>query len=138
MEQKLFLTTYDPSKFVDFDAFTFQVGSFSHVSPFPAQSGGEWRYRIYLARSDVDDFDTIVHELTECTLGRVVERLLDLRVPLYLQRKEEEKFWVTGQRQKYILEHLLATIGEFDDISKQKQEERIAPQDIIKWQLATK
>ncbi|HML02060.1 MAG TPA: hypothetical protein VK487_01670 [Candidatus Bathyarchaeia archaeon] len=137
-DQELFLTTFDPSGFVDFDAFTFQVGSFSHVSPFPAQSDGEWRYTIYLASKEVEDTGTIVHELTECTLGRVIEKLLDLKKPLYLQRKQDEKFWVTGQRQKYILEHLLATISEFDDIPKEKQEERIAPEDIKIWQIATK
>ena len=137
-ELELFLTTYDPSKFVDFDAFTFQRGSFSHISPFPTQTDGEWRYRVYLARSEIEDLDTIFHELTECTLGRTIEKQLDLKKPLYLQRKQEEKFWVTGKRQKYILEHVLTTIGEFDDIPKEKQEERIAPEDIKIWQVATK
>ena len=137
-EQELFLTTFDPSKFVDFDAFTFQIGGFSHVSPFPVQSDGEWRYKIYLTSKEVEDDYTIVHELTECALGRIIERLLDLKKPLYLQRKHEEKFWVTGRRQKYILEHLLTAIGEFDGIPKEKQEERIALEDIKIWQLATK
>ena len=137
-DQDVFLTMFDPSKFVDFDAFTFQVGSFSHVSPFPAQSDGEWRYKIYLASSEVEDADTLIHELTECTIGRVIERLLDLKKPLYLKRKQDEKFWVTGKRQKYILEHLVATLSEFDDIPKEKQEERVAPEDIKGWQLATR
>jgi hypothetical protein len=137
-EQELFIASFDPSKFVDFDAFTFQVGSFSHVSPFPTYDDSEWRYKIYLASREVEDADTIVHELTECTLGRVIEKLLDLKKPLYLQRRQEEKFWVTGQRQRYILEHLLVALSEFDQISQEKREERIAPEDIEKWQLAIK
>jgi hypothetical protein len=137
-EQELFIASFDPSKFVDFDAFTFQIGGFSHVSPFPTVDDGEWRYKIYLASREVEDADTIVHELIECTLGRVIEKILDLKKPLYLQRRQEEKFWVTGQRQKYILEHLLVALSEFDQIPKEKREERIAPEDIKKWQLAIK
>lgn len=136
-EQELFLTTFDPSKFVDFDTFNFQIGSFSHVSPFPTISDGEWRYTIYLANPEIEETDTIMHEITECTIGRVIEKLLELKKPLYLQRKLEEKFWVTGQQQKYILEHLLATFSEFDDIPREKQQERIAPKDIEKWKLVT-
>ena len=136
-EQELFLATFDPSEFIDFDVFTFQVGSFSHISPFPAQKDGEWRYTIYLARLEVEDIGIIMHEITECTLGRAIEKLLDLKKPLYLQRKQEEKFWVSGQRQKYILEHLLTSLSEFDDLPKEKREERIAPEDIKTWQLAT-
>lgn len=105
-EQEFFLTTFDPSKFADFDAFAFQLGSFSHVSPFPNQKDEEWRYIINLAIPEAEDTDTIMHEITECTLGRIIEKLLDLKKPLYLQRKQEEKFWVSGQQQKYILEHL--------------------------------
>ena len=136
-EQELFLATFDPSKFADFDAFTFRAGSFSHISPYPTQKDGEWRYTIYLAELEAEDLATVIHEITECTLGRVIERLLDLKKPLYLQRKREEKFWVSGQQQKYILEHLLATISEFDDIPKEKQEERMAPEDIKTWRLTT-
>jgi hypothetical protein len=137
-EQELFLRTFNPSDSTDFDFFTFQAGSFSHVSPFPTQTAdGEWRYTVYLAIPDVEDADTIMHEITECTIGRIIEKLLDLKKPLYLQRKQEEKFWISGQRQKYILEHLLATISEFDDIPKEKREERIATEDIKKWQLGT-
>lgn len=136
-ETELFLTTFDPSKSIEFDVFTFQVGSFSHVSPFPAQSDGEWRYTIYLANPETEDVGTITHEITECTIGRVTERLLELKKPLYLHRKQEEKFWVSGQRQKYILEHLLTALGEFHDIPKEKQQERIATEDIQKWQLFT-
>jgi hypothetical protein len=136
-EHEFFLSTFDASKFNEFDAFTFQLGSFSHISPFPTQSDGEWRHMIYLAVPEAEDTDTIIHEITECTLGRVIEKLLNLKKPLYLQRRQDEKFWVSGQRQKYILEHLLASFSEFDDIPKQKQEERIAPEDIKKWQLTT-
>jgi len=134
-ETELFLTTFDPSKFTEFDTFTFQVGSFSHVSPFPAQSDGEWRYTIYLANPEAEEIDTITHEITECTIGRIIERLLELKKPLYLHRKQEEKFWVSGRRQKYILEHLLTALSEFHDIPKEKQQERIAIEDIQKWQL---
>jgi hypothetical protein len=134
-ERELFLANFDPSKFIDFDVFIFQVWSFSHVSPFPTKSDSEWRYVICLAKQEAEDIDTIMHEIMECTLGRVIEKLLSLKKPLYLLRKKEEKFWVSGQRQKYILEHLLATISEFHDISKEKQEERLALEDIEAWQL---
>lgn len=137
-EHEFFLSIFDPSKFIDFDTFTFQLGNFSHISPFPVQNDGEWRYVIYLDVSEAEDADTIAHEIIECTLGRIIEKLLNLKKPLYLQRKQEEKFWITGQQQKYILEHLLVSISEFDDIAKQKQEERIAPEDIKKWQLNTR
>lgn len=129
-----FLTNFNPSELTDF-AFKFQLGSFSHVSPFPSKTSGEWRYTIYLAKPESEEDDTIVHEIVECTLGRVIERLLELKKPLYLHRKREDKFWINGQQQKYLLEHLLATIAEFDEIPKEKQEERIAAEDIRKWQL---
>jgi hypothetical protein len=130
-----FLTNFNPSEFAMFDAFDFQKGSFSHVSPFPHRVNGEWRYTIYLANPETEDVNTIVHEVVECTLGRIVEKSLDLKKPLYLQRKQDDKFWVSGQKQKYILEHLLATIAEFNDLPKEKQTERIAPEDILTWKL---
>jgi hypothetical protein len=134
-ETELFLANFDPSKFTDFDTFSFLVGSFSHISPFPVQIDREWRYTIYLTSSEIEDMDTITHEINECTLGRVIEKLLELKKPLYLHRKQDEKFWISGRQQKYILEHLLTALGEFGDIPKQKQEERIAHADIQKWQL---
>ena len=130
-----FLANFNPSEFATFGSFNFQIGSFSHVSPFPSKIDGEWRYTIFLANPETEDIDTITHEIIECTLGRIIEKLLDLKKPLYLQRKQEEKFWVTGQRQKYILEHLLATISEFHDLPKAKQEERIALADIKAWRI---
>jgi len=133
-----FLTNFSTSQLTDFGAFEFQLGSFSHVSPFPSKTSGEWRYTIYLAKPEAEDDGTVVHEIVECTVGRAIERLLELKKPLYLQRKHEDKFWVSGQQQKYLLEHVLATIAEFDDIPKEKQEERIAPEDIRKWRLNNK
>ena len=136
-EIELFLKTFDPSKFTDFDTFAFQVHGFSHVSPFPNRTNGEWRYTVYLAKAEIEDVNTIVHEIAECTLGRVIEKLLQLIKPLYLLRKQEEKFWVNGQQQKYLLEHFLATLSELDDLPKEKLEERVALQDIKTWQLTT-
>lgn len=134
-ERELFLANFDPSKFTDFDMFNFNLWSFSHVGPFPAKSNGEWVYTIFLAKQDNEDIDTIVHEITECTVGRLIEKLLQLKKPLYLMRKQDNKFWLSGQRQNYLPEHLVATLSELDNIPREKLEERIALQDIEKWRL---
>jgi hypothetical protein len=109
--------------------------SFSHVGPFPAKSNDEWVYTIFLTEQDSEDIGTIVHEITECTVGRLIERLLPLKRPLYLIRKQDNKFWLSGQQQKYLPEHIVATLSELDNIPKERLEERIAPQDIQTWQL---
>jgi len=134
-EVNAFLKNFNLSDFCNYDMLEFQLASFSHVSPFPKKIDGEWRYIIYLAQPEATDTSTIVHEIVECTIGRVIEKLLQLKKPLYLLRKHDGKFWVTGQQQKYVLEHLLTAMTEFNDIPKEKQEERVAPEDIKKWQL---
>jgi hypothetical protein len=90
---------------------------------------------VYLAKADFEDIDTIVHEITECTVGRMIERLLQLKKPLYLLRKQENKFWIDGKQQKYLVEHILTTLGELDSISAEKLGERVAAEDIEKWHL---
>lgn len=134
-ERKSFLTNFNPSGFTDFDTFTFGLASFSHVEPFPAKKDGEWIFTVFLAKQDEEDVDTIVHEIAECTIGRLIERLLMLKKPLYLIRKQDDKFWLNGRQQKYLPEHILATLSELDNIPKEKLEERIAPEDIEMWQL---
>jgi len=134
-EREFFLASFDPSTFTEFDTFTFRLGSFSHVGPFPTKNGGEWVYTIFLTEQDIEDIDTISHEITECTLGRLIERLLSLKSPLYLIRKQDDKFWLSGQRQKYILEHIVATLGELDSTTQKILEERVAKEDIQAWQL---
>ena len=134
-ERDFFLTNFDAATLTDFDTFTFKLWSFSHIGPFPAKSDGEWLYTIFLTRQDSEDVSTIVHEITECTIGRLIEKLLQLKRPLYLIRKQEDKFWLSGQRQKYLPEHMVATLSELDVIPREKLEERIAPQDIKFWQI---
>jgi hypothetical protein len=134
-DRDFFLANFDPSTFTDFDNFSFTSWSFSHVGPFPDKSDGEWVYTIFLAKQDNEDISTIVHEITECTVGRLVERLLLLKRPLYLMRKQGSRFWLSGRRQKYLPEHIIATLSELNDIPKEKLEERIALQDIQSWQL---
>lgn len=134
-EQELFLATFDPSKFTDFAVLNFQAGTFSHIDPFPSKHNGEWHFAVYLAKADFEDIDTIVHEITECTVGRMIERLLQLKKPLYLLRKQENKFWIDGKQQKYLVEHILTTLGELDSISAEKLGERVAAEDIEKWHL---
>jgi hypothetical protein len=134
-ERELFLATFDPSYFTNFDLLTFQAGTFSHIDPFPFKYDGEWHFTVYLAKADFEDIDTIVHEITEYTIGRVIERLLHLKKPLYLLRKQEDKFWINGRQQKYLVEHILATFSELDNISAEKLRERVAAEDIEKWRL---
>ncbi|HVP93031.1 MAG TPA: hypothetical protein VMS94_04745 [Acidobacteriota bacterium] len=134
-ERELFLTTFDPSKFTDFDLLSFQAGSFSHIGPFPSKRDGEWYFMVYLAKTDFEDIATIVHEITEYTVGRMIERLLQLKKPLYLLRKQENKFWINGKRQKYLVEHILTTFSELDNISVERLGERVAAEDIENWRL---
>jgi len=132
-EREFFLANFDASKFTDFDMFNFGLWSFSHIAPFPTNSNGEWVYTIFLAKQDEEDVGTIVHEITECTVGRVIEKLLQLKKPLYLMRKQDNKYWLSGQRQKYLPEHIIVTLSELDSLPKEKREERIAPTDIERW-----
>jgi len=132
-EQETFLKAFNDTLFDDFSAFDFRLGRFSHVSPFPKLVEGGWRYRICLSRSEAEDIATIAHELSECTLGRVIEGLLNLEKPLYLQRKEDDKFWVRGKKQKYLVEHVMATLGEVDDLTHKKLMERLNKEDAKAW-----
>ena len=132
-EREAFLEAFNVSPLNDFSAFDFKHGSFSHVSPFPSKVGGEWRYGIYLGSSESDDVVTITHEISECTVGRVIERLLNLEKPLYLQRKEADKFWVRGKKQKYLVEHVMATLGEVDDLTHKRLRERLNKEDANAW-----
>jgi len=133
-EHEKFLTSVFAS-FSDFSLFDFSLGhfNFSYVSPFPEPVKDEWRYRIVLSRSESEDISTINHEITECTLGRLIENLLDLEKPLYFQRKELDKFWVHGKKQKYLVEHILATLGEADDLTAEKLTTRLNKEDIKGW-----
>lgn len=90
---------------------------------------------MYFVRSEAEDIDTIVHEITECTVGRLIEKLLQLKKPLYMIRKQEDKFWLSGQQQKYLPEHLVTTFSELGNITREKLQERMALQDIEKWHL---
>jgi len=134
-EREFFLANFNPSTFTDFDAFTFRLGDFSHVGPFPAKNDGGWIYTIFLTKQDTEDIYTISHEIVECTLGRLIERLLLLKSPLYLVRKQGDKFWLSGKHQKYILEHIVATLSELDTTTRKVLEERVAKEDIQAWQL---
>ena len=134
-EREFFLANFDAATFTDFDTFTFRLWSFSHVGPFPAKSDDEWVYTIFLTKQDNEDIGVIVHEITECTVGRLIEKLLLLKRPLYLIRKQDNKFWLSGQQQKYLLEHIVATLSELDNLPKERLEERIAAKDIQTWQL---
>jgi len=132
-EQEAFLEAFNVSSFNDFSAFDFNLGSFSHVSPFPKLIEGDWRYRIYLSGSEVEDIVTVTHEISECTLGRTIERLLNLESPLYLLRRETDKFWVHGKKQKYLIEHVMATLGEVDDLTHWKLKQRLNKEDVKAW-----
>jgi hypothetical protein len=134
-ERELFLANFNPSTFTDFDTFAFRLWNFSHVGPFPDRKDGQWVYTIFLTMDDSEDIVTIVHEITECSVGRLIERLLLLKRPLYLVRKEDNKFWLSGQHQKYILEHIVATLSELDGTPQERLEERVAKEDIQAWQL---
>jgi hypothetical protein len=134
-ERDLFLRTFDPSVFIDFDVLSFQAGGFSHIGPFPSKRDGEWYFTVYLAGADFEDVGTIVHEIVECTVGRIIERQLQLKKPLYLLRKQEDKFWVNGRQQKYLVEHIVTTFSELGSISAEKLRERVAAEDIANWRL---
>jgi len=131
--QETFLKNFNVTRFDDFSLYDFGIGRFSYVFPFPSVVEGEWRYRIYLSRSEAEDVATIIHEISECTIGRVIEKLLNLEKPLYLQRKEYNKFWVHGKKQKYLVEHLITTLGEVDDLPFRKLTERLNKDDIKIW-----
>lgn len=132
-EQEAFLEAFNVTSFDDFSAFDFRLGSFSHISPFPDLIEDGWRYGIYLSHSEAEDIVTINHEISECTVGRVIEKLLNLEKPLYLQRKEANKFWVNGKKQKYLVEHVMATLGEADDLTHEKLRERLNKEDAKSW-----
>jgi hypothetical protein len=124
-----FIEAFDPSFFVDFSLFNFKRGAESLISPFPKQDGTEWKYTIYLSRADVEDLVTITHELTECTVGRLIERILSLKKPLYIERKESDKFWVHGKKGKYLLEHMVTTLSEIDQVENEKLRDRFSEED---------
>jgi hypothetical protein len=63
----------------------------------------------------------------------VIEKLLNLEKPLYLQRKEDDKFWLHGKRQKYLVEHVMATLGEADSLTHDKLKERLGKEEIEAW-----
>lgn len=132
-EQETFLKAFNVTPFDDFSAFDFKLGRFSHVSPFPKLIEDGWRYGIYLSRSEAEDIATITHEISECTLGRLIEGLLNLEKPIYLQRKEDDKFWVHGKKQRYLVEHIVATLGEVDDLTPKKLRERLNKEDAKAW-----
>lgn len=132
-EQQAFVKTFNVTSFDDFSAFDFRPGRFSHVSPFPSRIENKWRYRIHLSCSEAEDVVTIIHEVCECTLGRVIEKLLELEKPLYLQRKEDDKFWVHGKKRKYLVEHVMATLGEGDALTQKKLMQRLDREDVKAW-----
>lgn len=132
-EQEMFLKAFNVTSFDDFSAFDFRLGRFSHISPFPKWVEGGWRYRVNLIRSEAEDITTITHEISECTLGRIIEGLLNLEKPLYLQRKEDDKFWVHGKKQKYLVEHVMTTLGEVDDLAHEKLRQRLNKEDAKTW-----
>lgn len=132
-EQEAFLKAFDVTPFDDFSAFEFRFGRFSHVSPFPKMIEDKWMYSIYLSRSEGEDIATITHEISECTVGRVIERLLSLEKPLYLQRKEYGRFWVHGKKQRYLVEHVMTTLGEAEELPPEKLRERLNKEDARAW-----
>lgn len=134
-EQETFLKTFVLAPFSDFSLFDFYLGrfNFSYVSPFPESVEGRWRYKIVLTRSESEDITIIKHEILECTVGRLIENLLNLEKPLYLQRKEHDKFWVHGKKQKYLIEHVLTTLGEIDDLTNEELKTRIDKEDLKTW-----
>lgn len=132
-EHEAFLKAFSVSPFDDFSAFDFRLGRFSHVRPFPNLVEGEWRYGICLSSLEAEDIVTITHEISECTLGRIIERLANLEKPLYLQRKENDRFWVSGKKQRYLVEHVLATFGEVDNLTYKRLMERLNNEDAKAW-----
>lgn len=128
-----FLATFNPSSFNDFSALDFKIGRHSLVAPFPNKDEGELRYTIYLEEFEAEDVITIIHEIVECTIGRVIEKLVNLNKPLYLQRKQEDKFWISGKKQKYVVEHVVTTLTEALDVPHAKLKERVAKEDLKAW-----
>jgi hypothetical protein len=129
MEIEEFLKCFCPSFFTDFSFFEFEIDNESFIEPFPRKISGEWRYIIHLSHLEVEDLVVITHEITECTIGRLIEKLLCLDKPLYLKRKEENNFWVHGKHQKYLLEHVVATLSEIGHVENEKLKERFAKED---------
>lgn len=132
-EQEAFLKSFGVTPFDDFSSFDFGNGRFSHVSPYPRSVEGDWRYVIYLMDSEAEDTATITHEICECSIGRVIENLLGLEKPLYLQRKINDKFWIRGKKKKYVVEHVMATLGEADDLTHKKLKQRLHEEDATFW-----
>jgi len=132
-EKEVFLNSFSVTPFNDFSAFDFKLGRFSHNSPFPRLVEGEWRYVIYLTKSEFEDTITINHELSECVVGRVIERVLNLNKPLYCQRSEDNRFWVKGKKQYYLIEHIMVTLGEINDLTPEKLRERLNKEEIESW-----
>jgi hypothetical protein len=67
--------------------------------------------------------------LTECTVGRLIERILNLKKPLYIERKESDKFWVHGKKGKYLLEHVVTTLSEIGKVENEKLRDRFSEED---------
>ncbi len=88
---------------------------------------------VYLNSSEFRDIVTISHEISECTVGRVIESLLNLEKPLYLLRKEDDRYWVRGKKQKYLVEHVMVTLGEIDTLTHEKLRERLNKEDAKTW-----
>ncbi|MEM2975092.1 MAG: hypothetical protein QW821_01550 [Candidatus Bathyarchaeia archaeon] len=132
-EKEEFLATFGDTPFNDFSSLEFKIGQYSHCHPFPRKNHDGWVYTLYFTRRDAEDVATIVHEITEWTIGRVIEKLLNLKKPLYLQRKQENNFWISGKKQKYVLEHVITTLSELDATAKEKLTERLAAEDIKTW-----
>jgi len=134
-EQETFLTIFVLAPFSDFSLFNFYLGrfNFSYISPFPESVEGQWRYKIVLTRSETEDITIINHEITECTVGRLIENLLSLDKPLYLQRKQHDKFWIHGKKQKYHIEHILTTLGEIDELTNEELKTRLNKEDLKTW-----
>lgn len=132
-EREEFLASFSNTAFNDFSSLEFKIGQYSHCHPYPRKNHKGWVYTLHLTRTDAEDVATIVHEITEWTVGRVIEKLLDLKKPLYLQRKQENNFWISGKKQKYVLEHVITTLSELDRITKEKLTEHLAAEDVQTW-----
>jgi hypothetical protein len=59
--------------------------------------------------------------------------VLNLNKPLYCQRSEDNKFWVKGKKQYYLIEHIMATLGEINDLTPEKLRERLSKEEIESW-----
>jgi hypothetical protein len=124
-----FIKSFDPSSFTDFSLLSFRSGAESLIAPFPSKEDRDWRYTIYLSRVEIEDLTTIAHEITECTIGRLIERLLGLDKPLYIDRKENDKFWIHGKNRRYLLEHAVTTFSEIGQVENEKLKERFSKED---------